>query len=276
MQRKQQSQQAQGETDKVRFMAHFPHTFLKAYGRCYPLQTKQKFLYHLKPTNCEWLQRPKVAISEFAETITENLPVLERYRGFLVHDEYLDQLNDFYEPIMENLNNLNSKNDGAGPGEDDVAYFLQAMVSRDDDLDVSLDAMYEASASLYLMAIHTKTVRQLLRNVKGYASKIPVGVKDAHSFQQAPTVRSMQEYLTTSIIQNVPAAQEDEDIAAQAFIPHCHSWTTQQTTVFLLIIKNCCTLKCTSSKHGGHDEHDAAVHEDHVWAGVCGTTTTAW
>ena len=95
-------------------------------SRWYPLQTKQTLLYHLKPNNCEWLQRPNVAINELAETITENLGnLMERYRGFLLQDEYLDQLQSFYAPIMDNLNKLHSKNEDSVADEEDWRTFCK-------------------------------------------------------------------------------------------------------------------------------------------------------
>ena len=84
------------DTDKVRFKSHFPHTFLKAYGRCYPVQTKNMFMYHVKLSNCEWLQRPNIAVSEFADTILENIDVMEQYRDVVIGSEYLNVITEFY------------------------------------------------------------------------------------------------------------------------------------------------------------------------------------
>ena len=198
-----------GDTDRVRYMSHFPHTFLKAYGRVYPVQTTQKFLYFLKLTNCEWLQRPDIAISEMAETITENLTVLEHYRDDLIDSAYLDKLRNFYDPIWSNLVSLNSKNEDSSPDETDVAYFLKQMLTRDQDFDDALDNMYEAAAAIYNVAIHTKCVRQLMRNTSAYASKIPAGDKDATDFQNHASIPNLQRFLTKKIVKVQKGAQAE-------------------------------------------------------------------
>ena len=104
--------------------------------------------------------------------------------------------------MAENLNHLNNKVENSSADATDVAYFLRGMLKDDPELDDALDAMYEASAAMYLTAIHTKCTRILLRNQTTYASKIPAGMNDTTEFQNNPSVRNLQRYLTGKIVQN--------------------------------------------------------------------------
>ena len=56
---------------KVSFFSHFPHLFLKPYSK-QPNVTNNDFLGKLTSTNCEWLLRPQIGCSEFAEAIVDN------------------------------------------------------------------------------------------------------------------------------------------------------------------------------------------------------------
>ena len=60
----------------VHFFQHFPSNFLKPYGLADPQPPESTILRRIAPMNCEWLGRPQVAASEFAETIKGNLDIL--------------------------------------------------------------------------------------------------------------------------------------------------------------------------------------------------------
>jgi len=60
------------------FYNHFPNTFLKLYGKIDKPVAEGKVLADTKPINCEWFGRPSIAISEMAESVCENVDVIER------------------------------------------------------------------------------------------------------------------------------------------------------------------------------------------------------
>ena len=61
---------------KCGYNKHFPRSFLLNYGVAMQDPNEEAILKRLHDFNCEWLQRPNIAISELAQTLRENLPLL--------------------------------------------------------------------------------------------------------------------------------------------------------------------------------------------------------
>ena len=62
----------------VQYYNHFPNTFLRPYCKVDKPVTEGKIMTDAKPINCEWFGRPSIAVSEMAESICENVDVIER------------------------------------------------------------------------------------------------------------------------------------------------------------------------------------------------------
>jgi len=62
----------------VQYYNHLPKTFLRPYGKVDKPVTEGKVMTDAKPINCEWFGRPSIAISEMAESVCENVEVIER------------------------------------------------------------------------------------------------------------------------------------------------------------------------------------------------------
>lgn len=54
-----------------RYFNHYPTNFLKPYGLVDDPPQKGMICRRIHPISCEWLKGPKVAMSEFSETIIE-------------------------------------------------------------------------------------------------------------------------------------------------------------------------------------------------------------
>ena len=69
---------------------HFPKSVLSPYGQALGILTDDKIINRLQFFTCEWLNRPEVAISEFAETMLKNMTVLEKYSGKIFPPQVVD------------------------------------------------------------------------------------------------------------------------------------------------------------------------------------------
>jgi hypothetical protein len=58
------------KNNSVGYFNHFPFSFLKPYGPVADPPSETQILEKVKPMNCKWLLRPKIAVSEFAETLS--------------------------------------------------------------------------------------------------------------------------------------------------------------------------------------------------------------
>lgn len=56
-------------------------SFLLNYGAAIQDPKEEAILSRVHDFNCEWLQRPNIAISEMAQTLRENIPLIRQYRG---------------------------------------------------------------------------------------------------------------------------------------------------------------------------------------------------
>ena len=90
----------------VQYYNHFPKTFLRPYGKVDKPVTEGKVMTDAKPINCEWFGRPSIAIFEMAESICENVEVIERGLNDLNGNEVGTNLRQ----LADSMNALNKRN----------------------------------------------------------------------------------------------------------------------------------------------------------------------
>jgi hypothetical protein len=61
----------------VGFFQQFPRQFLRPYGEAEKAPSTDTVFKRIKPFTCEWLLRPKVALSEFADTMLKNTALIK-------------------------------------------------------------------------------------------------------------------------------------------------------------------------------------------------------
>ncbi len=65
-------------------------SFITPYGKATEAPDPSQVFKRLQPFTCEWLTRPEYALSEFADTITNNLPVLENNADDVLRDSFVN------------------------------------------------------------------------------------------------------------------------------------------------------------------------------------------
>ena len=60
--------------------------------------------------SCEWLKRPKVAMSEMAETLNTNMDILLNKQMTLLSKEGLQKYQRKLKPLVKSIANLDNKN----------------------------------------------------------------------------------------------------------------------------------------------------------------------
>ena len=93
----------------VSYFNQFPSNFLKPYGKADSAPDDDTISRRTNPISCEWLFRPRVAMSEFAETITENLQLLQDDNLALVNTSKFASISDSGAPMLDALSRLNTK-----------------------------------------------------------------------------------------------------------------------------------------------------------------------
>ena len=149
----------------VGFFHHFIVNFLHPYGIAHmDLTHEDVVLKRVAPMNCEWILRPKVATSEFADTIEQNLNYLASCESpFLDNDIFTGSHQKMQKSIdaLQKLNTTNEKGPATGDG---VKTFLKTMLTDDADMDDFFESMVKAGSSMYLMGIHYSVAKTILTN----------------------------------------------------------------------------------------------------------------
>ena len=155
-------------SSKVYFFKHFPHYFLRPYD-AHIFYDEKQFLDKLNPKNCEWLNRPKIAMSECAMGITENWKLLEENNLF--SDEFMVNIRAAVEGLIPNWDNLNSKNPNANPTAQDV-YNLMNSCFHEEQFDIDLGTVYQKVGGMFTLLSQLRAFRGLVRNPGVYAGKL--------------------------------------------------------------------------------------------------------
>ena len=91
------------------YLNQFPKNFLRPYGAVDQAPTEDVIFRRVSPASCEWLKRPKVAISEVAETLRTNMDMLTRKKSKLLSSDGVASYAKKLKPLLQNLKNLNKK-----------------------------------------------------------------------------------------------------------------------------------------------------------------------
>ena len=124
----------------VSYFNQFPSNFLKPYGRAAEPPTQETIKKRTNSISCEWFVRPKVAMSEFAATMVENLSVLKDHKSPLVRTSRFTQLVESSEAFFHALNSLNTKTE-ENATIDDVKNVMAYMYDETNAMEGMVDDM---------------------------------------------------------------------------------------------------------------------------------------
>ena len=98
-----------GQNQKPSYNKHFPRSFLLNYGGAIQDISKEAILSCLHDFNCEWLQRPNIALSEMAQTLRENFPILVAQTPNVLDTDFVDSILVHFRPLSAILSRLDNK-----------------------------------------------------------------------------------------------------------------------------------------------------------------------
>ena len=180
----------------VNFFRHFIGNFIQLYGIAHKgLTQEETILKRVVPMNCEWLLRPKVAASEFADTVEQNLKYLSSCKLPFVKSDKFAQWQEKFAPLMEALAKLNTTNDQGQANPVDVKTMLKTKLSDDETMD-QFQNLVEAGSSMYLMGIHFSVAKTIFTNPEWYAEKSVGDSKPLRAFKANPSIKGLKAFLT--------------------------------------------------------------------------------
>ena len=129
---KVQSRKASGTLNAVYYFQHFPSNFLRPYGHAESAPSEQTTFRRLQPLNCEWLLRPRIAASEFADTISQNLNYLSQNNHPITENETFKEMKNNLTPFLGSLQRLNTLTDNGPAKPSDIKQLMKTLLSDDE------------------------------------------------------------------------------------------------------------------------------------------------
>ena len=178
---------------KVSYFKQFPFFFIRPYDEQEKLGDAE-YLQKLIPGNCEWLLRPKIAMSESCQALRKNWETASA--GSMLDGDLKQRLERLMAPMAQTMANLDNKDKSTKASNQDV-FNIMNWCFEDPELDASLSCLLHESAAFYVFITHLRTMRSLLTNPEQYAAKITNDAPDAIEFRTLKTMQSMQKMLTS-------------------------------------------------------------------------------
>ena len=181
----------------VSYYKQFVFNFLKPYGKTDSVPTEEIVFKRLKGFNCEWLCRPKYAMSEMAETIVANMELLsdeDSYQPSILNQKELVSIKAKMQKFLDCLERLNTKSSSRAL-ESDVFSMMTEMY--EDELDQHFHDFIHLGSALYTMGIHYHVAKTLFVDMKTYAELL--SQSDAQgstgNFKKDPNVHTLRQML---------------------------------------------------------------------------------
>lgn len=206
-----QDSRTSASTPKTNYNKHFPRSFLLNYGEALQDLPDEKILARLKSWNCEWLSRPNIAMSEMAATLKDNWEQISCFKGTVFTNSFVNQLEQFCQPIMPALRRLDNKDKYCHdpPDKDDILDVIEAVHKEAKTEELFMDA-FNACGPVMMMAIHVIAFNCLLHNPDALAEQ---SIKNAatDALRTNPTKQNVNQYLIDAILQKRRTVQRNPD-----------------------------------------------------------------
>ena len=184
---------------KSGYNKHFPRSFLLNYGAALQDPKEDGILKRVHDFNGEWLQRPNIAISELAQTLRENLPLLQQYSGSIFMPEFVQDLASRLEPLKDALSRLDNKDKSTSQpaSREDVASLLRTIDGQPEVEDFAVDGL-NAAGPLFMVCVHLLVPMTLMRNPEEFAEKARRTPQNT-AFKEDRSPRRMRDFILNSI-----------------------------------------------------------------------------
>lgn len=182
------------EKKAVSYFNHFPSNFLKPYGKASTVPDEETIQRRINPVSCEWLLRPRIAMSEFSATVVENLTLLKNENFEFIKKTKFAAIFDSMQPFLDALTRLNTKSDETA-SEEDVNTVMTTIYDENNALDKAVDEMFVVGGAMYTTAIQYIVARSIMSEPNKYAEKLVGDDRSYKAFKKAKNVKALQRFL---------------------------------------------------------------------------------
>lgn len=150
-------------------------------------------------TNCEWLQRPNIALSEMAQTLRENFPLLVAQNPGVFDPDFIENILVHFQPLSRVLSRLdnNDKTTSEPATREDVVAVMKTITGKP-DLEERVRGASGLNAAGAMVCVHLLVPPTLMRNPQEFAEKARRTPAN-QSFKEDPTLRRTRDFILDSI-----------------------------------------------------------------------------
>lgn len=149
----------------------------------------------MNPKNCEWFSGPKAAMSEMAETSSENIEGASQVLSRWSKDEIIEMMVKYKNAVHP----LNSKNDA--PVTPQVVSEMMQFHCTNSKIDVKFfEDMERLGNILFLIGTHFRCLRSLILNTKECAQMMQMAGGEDIEFKNNPNASVFQKLFTDQVI----------------------------------------------------------------------------
>lgn len=168
-------------------------SFITPYSKDTQAPEPANIFKRLQPFTCEWLTRPEYALSEFSDTITSNIPILQQNSENYIDPALVEKLQSHFQPMLESMKALDNNTTGS-PTAKDAKKVLKSLVT-DTTLDTEMDKIFQLSSALFAISSNYLISTALVRHPKQFSALIEGKRKTAAVFKQTSSAQAMKDYI---------------------------------------------------------------------------------
>jgi hypothetical protein len=194
MQRKKYTVASPKNPKAVSFFNHFPSNFLRPYGLASEAPDSDAIIRRTNPKSCEWLLRPAIAMSEFAQTLVENMEFLKTTDSKFVRSKRMKEAVDNMQPFPTALDTLNTRSDSQ-PDPTAVTTVLTHLYDDDGATCQAMCEIFQVGGAMFLASIHFLVAQQTLGDPQTYADRLVDQSTEAKKFKRSRSLPALQKFL---------------------------------------------------------------------------------
>ena len=186
-------------SQKTSYNKHFRRSFPLNYGGALQDLDEEAVLSRLHDFSCEWLQRLNIALSEMAQMLWENFPLLVGQTPGMLDPDFVENILVHFRPLSGALSRLDNKDKTTSEPatREDVVAVLRT-ITGELDLEERIREGLNAAGALFMVCVHLLVPQTLMRNPEDFAEKARRTLAN-QSFKEDPTPRRMRNFVLDSI-----------------------------------------------------------------------------
>lgn len=184
----------------VGFFQQFTRHFIRPYGEAEGAPSPETVLKRLKPYSCEWLLRPKVALSELSDTVTKNMRIMTKKDQKVFTPETVNKFVSEMSELNKPLKKLH-KDAVTSACEKDVVDVLKFLFQDHEDLDIIVDEMFHVGGAMFATAVQLIVARTLVQDPERYAELVEASETGSDAvFKKNADIESMRDFIVSSVL----------------------------------------------------------------------------